>query len=140
MNKGVARLEFLRGKTSSRGRAAGWHELESSQADLLPAQLCWVRQYKEACRHGVGVNPVGKWQVAAGSPFLYAASYGDLGTECPSAPRYQDFPLILGFLLLRQITTTKRQSGEERVYLDYTSTALFIPEESQDRNSNRARI
>ncbi|EDL22577.1 mCG147769 [Mus musculus] len=31
-----------------------------------------------------------------------------------------------------------RQVGEEKVYLAYTSTALFIIERSQDRNSNRA--
>ena len=33
---------------------------------------------------------------------------------------------------------TKEQGGEERVYLAYTSTSLFIIKESQDRNSNRA--
>jgi hypothetical protein len=30
------------------------------------------------------------------------------------------------------------QVGEERVYLAYTSTLLFITKGSQDRNSNRA--
>ena len=33
---------------------------------------------------------------------------------------------------------TKRQAGEERVYLAYTSALLFITKGSQDRNSNRA--
>jgi hypothetical protein len=33
---------------------------------------------------------------------------------------------------------TKKQVGEKRVYLPYTSTLLFITEGSQDRNSNRA--
>ena len=33
---------------------------------------------------------------------------------------------------------TKKEAGEERVYLAYTSTALFIMEGRQDRNSNRA--
>ena len=33
---------------------------------------------------------------------------------------------------------TKKQVGEERVYLAYTSALLFITEGSQDRNSNRA--
>ena len=32
----------------------------------------------------------------------------------------------------------QKQLGEERVCLAYTSTALFIIEGSQDRNSNRA--
>ena len=33
---------------------------------------------------------------------------------------------------------TQKQVGEERVYLAYTSTSLFIIEVSQDRNFNRA--
>jgi hypothetical protein len=33
---------------------------------------------------------------------------------------------------------TKKQVGEKRVYLAYTSTTLFIIEGSHDRNSNRA--
>jgi hypothetical protein len=33
---------------------------------------------------------------------------------------------------------TKKQVGEERIYLAYTSMLLFIIEGSQDRNSNRA--
>ena len=33
---------------------------------------------------------------------------------------------------------SKKQVGEERVYLAYTSTFLFITEGCQDRNSNRA--
>jgi hypothetical protein len=33
---------------------------------------------------------------------------------------------------------TKKQVGEERVYLAYTSTLLFITKGSQDRNSHRA--
>ena len=33
---------------------------------------------------------------------------------------------------------TKKQVGEERVCLAYTSTLLFITKESQDRNSHRA--
>ena len=33
---------------------------------------------------------------------------------------------------------TKKQVGEEMVYLAYTSTSLFITEGSQDRNSSRA--
>jgi len=33
---------------------------------------------------------------------------------------------------------TKKQVGKERVYLAFTSTSLFIIEESQDRNSSRA--
>ena len=33
---------------------------------------------------------------------------------------------------------TKKQVGEERVYVAYTSALLFITEGSQDRNSNRA--
>jgi hypothetical protein len=32
---------------------------------------------------------------------------------------------------------TRKQVGEERVCVAYTSTALFIIEGSQDRNSNR---
>jgi hypothetical protein len=32
---------------------------------------------------------------------------------------------------------TKKQVGEEVVYLAYTSTSLFIIKGSQDRNSNR---
>jgi len=32
---------------------------------------------------------------------------------------------------------TKKQVGEERVYLAYTSTLLFITKGSQDRNSHR---
>jgi hypothetical protein len=32
----------------------------------------------------------------------------------------------------------KRQLEEERVYLAYISTALFVIERSQDRNSSRA--
>ena len=32
----------------------------------------------------------------------------------------------------------QKANWEERVYLAYTSTLLFITEESQDRNSNRA--
>jgi hypothetical protein len=32
---------------------------------------------------------------------------------------------------------TKKQVGEGRVYLAYTSTSLFITKGSQDRNSNR---
>ena len=41
-------------------------------------------------------------------------------------------------LLLRQNTMTKRQVGEERVYLAHTSTLLLITEGSQDRKSNTA--
>ena len=33
---------------------------------------------------------------------------------------------------------TKKEAGEEIVYLAYTSTALFIMEGRQDRNSHRA--
>ena len=33
----------------------------------------------------------------------------------------------------------QKQVGEESVYLAYTSTALFITEGSQDRNSNKDR-
>jgi hypothetical protein len=33
---------------------------------------------------------------------------------------------------------TKKEVGEERVYLAYTSTSLFIIEESQNRISSRA--
>jgi hypothetical protein len=33
---------------------------------------------------------------------------------------------------------TKKQVGEERVYLAYTSILLVIIKRSQDRNSNRA--
>jgi hypothetical protein len=32
----------------------------------------------------------------------------------------------------------QKQAGEERVYLAYISTSLFIIKGSQDRNSNRA--
>jgi hypothetical protein len=35
---------------------------------------------------------------------------------------------------------TKKQVGEEKVYLAYTSISLFITEGSQDRNSSRAGI
>jgi hypothetical protein len=35
---------------------------------------------------------------------------------------------------------TKSQVREERVYLAYTSTALFISGGSQNRNSKRAQI
>ena len=41
-------------------------------------------------------------------------------------------------LWVRLNTMTKKQVGEEKVYLAYTSTLLFITEGSQDRNSNRA--
>jgi hypothetical protein len=34
---------------------------------------------------------------------------------------------------------TKKQVGEKRVYLTYTSILVFIFAGSQDRNSNRAR-
>jgi hypothetical protein len=34
---------------------------------------------------------------------------------------------------------TKKQVGEERVYLAYTSTLLFIVKGTQDRNSHRVR-
>jgi hypothetical protein len=34
-------------------------------------------------------------------------------------------------------TMTKEQAGEERVYLAYTSTSLFIIKGSQDRNASR---
>lgn len=45
----------------------------------------------------------------------------------------------LGLLLLWWNTMTKSNVGRrERVYLDYTSTSLFIIEGSQDRESNRA--
>jgi hypothetical protein len=33
---------------------------------------------------------------------------------------------------------TKKQVEEERIYLSYTSTSLFIIKGSQDRNSNKA--
>jgi hypothetical protein len=33
---------------------------------------------------------------------------------------------------------TKKETGEERIYLAYISIPLFIIEGSQDRNSNRA--
>jgi hypothetical protein len=46
---------------------------------------------------------------------------------------------VLGFLLLQHNIMVKKQVGEERVYLAYTSTTLFIREGSQDRNSNRDR-
>ena len=42
------------------------------------------------------------------------------------------------FLLMQQNTMTKKQVGEERIYLTYTSALLFITEGSQDRNSSRA--
>jgi hypothetical protein len=37
-----------------------------------------------------------------------------------------------------QNITTKKQIGEERVYLAYTSALLFITKGSQDWNSNRS--
>jgi hypothetical protein len=42
------------------------------------------------------------------------------------------------FLLLLQNTMTKKQVGEERVYLAYTFIELFISEGSQNRDSDRA--
>ena len=37
-----------------------------------------------------------------------------------------------------QNNMTKKQIGEERVYLAYTSTLMFITKGSQDKNSHRA--
>ena len=45
--------------------------------------------------------------------------------------------VLVRLLLLQWNTMTKKQVGEERVYLAYTSTLLFITEGSQDRHSNR---
>ena len=44
----------------------------------------------------------------------------------------------LGFLWHWWNTMTEEQVGEERVYLAHMSTALFIIEGNQDRNSHRA--
>lgn len=42
---------------------------------------------------------------------------------------------VLGFLLLRQDTITKKQVGGERTYLAFPSILLVSTERSQDRNS-----
>ena len=52
--------------------------------------------------------------------------------------KYEEKYDVLGFLVLWRNTMTKKQVGEERVYLTYTCTSLFIIQRSQDRNSNRA--
>jgi hypothetical protein len=44
---------------------------------------------------------------------------------------------VLGFLLLHQNTMTKKQVGEERIHLGYTSMLLVFTEGSQDRNTDR---
>ena len=47
-----------------------------------------------------------------------------------------DYGFVLKFLLLQGNVMTRKQVSEERVYLTYTSTSLFIIERSQGRNSN----
>ena len=46
--------------------------------------------------------------------------------------------ILVKICIPAQNIMTKKQVGEERVCLAYTSTLLFITKESQDRNSHRA--
>ena len=47
--------------------------------------------------------------------------------------------VVLGLLLLKQNTLSKKQVGKEMIYLTYISTLLFIAKGNQKRNSNSAK-
>lgn len=63
---------------------------------------------------------------------------GASGVKGQSSYRYNTVSVrtVLGFLSLQQNTTTKDTWGEEGLF-SYTSPALFLTEESQDRDLNR---
>jgi hypothetical protein len=75
------------------------------------------------------------WQGVNRYTFSIVAPGGGV-IDCQDKKRHKDHCLSQGFYSCINIMT-KKQVGEERVYLAYTSILLLITKGSQDWNSSR---